>query len=84
MPLSVFRNVFSPAAREKKRLFQEAEELILEKDSDWFFSFENICETLGFYHRLLAWKEARRRSLQAQDASLAKRSRPRVKMKTRT
>ncbi len=51
----------------------------MEKDGDWFFSFENVCETLGFYpdyirHGLLAWKEAKHRSLQAQDASLAKRS----------
>src|SRR5262245_58610990 len=30
------------------RLFTEAEEWILEKGSDWIFSFKNICETLGF------------------------------------
>jgi hypothetical protein len=44
------------------RLFTEAEEWILEKGSDWIFSFKNICETLGFnpeYVRqgLLQWKE---------------------------
>ena len=44
------------------RLFTEAEEWILEKGSDWIFSFKNICETLGFnpeYVRqgLLCWKE---------------------------
>ena len=44
------------------RLFTEAEELILEKGSNWIFSFKNICETLGFnpeYVRqgLLRWKE---------------------------
>ena len=44
------------------RLFMEAEEWILEKGSDWIFSFKNICETLGFnpeYVRqgLLRWKE---------------------------
>ena len=44
------------------RLFTEAEEWILEKNSDWLFSFKNICETLGFnpeYVRqgLLRWKE---------------------------
>ena len=44
------------------RLFTEAEEWILEKGSDWIFSFKNICETLGFnpeYVRqgLLRWKE---------------------------
>ena len=45
-----------------RRLFTEAEEWILEKSSDWIFSFKNICETLGFnpeYIRqgLLRWKE---------------------------
>jgi hypothetical protein len=45
-----------------RRLFTEAEEWILEKNSDWIFSFKNICETLGFdpeYVRqgLLRWKE---------------------------
>ena len=44
------------------RLFTEAEEWILETNSDWIFSFKNICETLGFnpeYVRqgLLRWKE---------------------------
>src|SRR5215471_10048514 len=44
------------------RLFTEAEEWILEKNSDWLFSFKNICETLGFnpeYVRqgLVRWKE---------------------------
>jgi hypothetical protein len=29
-----------------KKLFQEAEEWFLDKDSDELFSFENICETL--------------------------------------
>lgn len=48
--------------RKGRRLFQEAEEWILDQDGDWPFSFENICETLGFdpgYLRagLLRWKE---------------------------
>jgi len=51
-------------ARDKKRaaLFREAENWIKEKNDDGFFSFENICEILGFnpgYVRqgLLRWKE---------------------------
>jgi hypothetical protein len=45
-----------------KRLFAEAEEWILEKDGDWTFSFDSICQMLGFnpeYVRwgLLKWKE---------------------------
>ena len=50
--------------RDKKRaaLFREAEDWILEKNDDRFFSFENICEILGFnpgYIRqgLLRWKD---------------------------
>lgn len=55
-------------AEDKKgqTLFQEAEEWIFEKDSDWFFSFENICDTLGLdtgYIRegLQRWTEETRR-----------------------
>ena len=49
-----------------KKLFQEEEEWILEKNSDWLFSFENICEALRLdpnYIRqgLLSWKEAQRK-----------------------
>lgn len=45
-----------------KALFRDAEEWILERDSDWIFSFENICETLGIdasylRQRLSQWKE---------------------------
>jgi len=52
--------------KKSKELFQEAEEWILEKDSDWIFSFENICEVLRLdpnYIRqgLLRWKEAKRK-----------------------
>jgi hypothetical protein len=51
----------------EKKLFQEAEEWILEKNSDWPFSFENICEALQLnpdYIRrgLLVWKEAKRKT----------------------
>ncbi len=45
-----------------KTLFQEAEDWILDETSDWLFSFENVCEVLGFnpkYMRqgLLQWKK---------------------------
>ncbi|MFQ5849044.1 MAG: hypothetical protein ACE5JU_00490 [Candidatus Binatia bacterium] len=44
-----------------KSLFREADEWILEENSDWLFSFDNICEALGLnpkYIRegLLHWK----------------------------
>lgn len=45
-----------------RALFRNAEEWIEEEDSDWLFSFENICEVLDLdphYVRqgLLRWKE---------------------------
>ncbi len=48
--------------RRRKALFPDAEEWIMEENSDWPFSFENICEALGLnpaYLRqgLLCWKE---------------------------
>ena len=47
-----------------KKLFQEAEEWILDKNSAWLYSFENICEVFGLHpdymrQGLLCWKEAR-------------------------
>jgi hypothetical protein len=82
--------VFARSEREK-RLFREAEEWIMEKNSDWFFSFENICETLDLYpdyirQGLLCWKEAQLKShpIQAQDAGRSKRPIPRLTVKTGT
>jgi hypothetical protein len=47
-----------------KALFQEAEEWILNTDTRWFFSFDNICRHLNLspsYIRrgLMRWKEAK-------------------------
>ena len=47
-----------------RKLFQEAEEWFLEKDSDGLFSFEYVCDTLQLrpdYIRqgLLSWKKAK-------------------------
>jgi hypothetical protein len=47
-----------------KAMLQEVEDWLWDKDSDWFFSFESICETLKFspdYLRqgLLLWKKAK-------------------------
>lgn len=46
-----------------RELFAETEAWILDRGSDWIFSFENICETLGIdpsYLRgkLMRWKES--------------------------
>jgi hypothetical protein len=44
-------------------LFQEAEEWILNNDTSYLYSFDNICDELGFdpmylRHGLIYWKEA--------------------------
>jgi hypothetical protein len=69
----------------EKRLFQEAEDWILEKNSDCFFSFENICENLQLHpdyirKGLLRWKETKlnSRDVQPHAASLAKLARTRI------
>lgn len=52
------------SARDRRGIatFCDAQEWIMEEGGDWLFSFENICEALGFnpqYIRvkLLHWKE---------------------------
>ena len=60
-----FKDHLSAPTVVKKKLFDEAEEWILERDGDWIFSFDNVCEALGFtpeYVRqgLLRWKEKQR------------------------
>jgi hypothetical protein len=56
-----------------KRLFADAEDWFVETGSDWIFSFENVCEALGFnpaYVRqgLLRWKEKNRQEQSHQGA----------------
>jgi hypothetical protein len=51
----------------EKQLFREAERWILATNSNWLFSFENICETLqldpGYIRRgSLVWKQAKHKS----------------------
>jgi hypothetical protein len=55
-----------------KRLFQQAEEWFLQKDSGTLFSFEIICETLQLHpdyirQGLLLWKEAKLKTSSADD-----------------
>jgi hypothetical protein len=49
-----------------KKLFQQAEEWFLEKNSDELFSFGSVCDTLGLHpdhlrRGLLAWKESKQK-----------------------
>ena len=54
-------NVMAQSGRRKK-LFNEAEDWIMEQDDDWMFSFVSVCEILRLNpeyvrHGLLRWKE---------------------------
>lgn len=42
-----FQKYASAKDRRGRLLYQEAEEWILERDSEWFLSFDSICETLS-------------------------------------
>ena len=67
-----FQTYILAIKQREKRLFQEAEDWILEKNSDWFFSFDNICETLQLHpdyirQGLICWKEAKLKIASLQD-----------------
>jgi hypothetical protein len=54
-----------------RRLFRDAENWILEKDDKWFFSFDQICSSLGLepgYIRLGLMKEKEKLSARAFNA----------------
>lgn len=60
--ITSFQEYLCARDRRGKSLFREAEEWILDEDRDSVFSFDNVCEALGFepgYIRkeLLRWKE---------------------------
>ncbi len=65
--VSCFQNYFAARDKIKTRLFREAEEwILLQGKSNWFFSFDYICETLDLnpvYIRkgLLHWRSHRLR-----------------------
>jgi hypothetical protein len=67
-----------------KALFQEVEEWLSEKNGDWLFSFESICETLQFspdylLQGLLLWRKAKIR-----DREITLYRRPTARRKTKT
>jgi hypothetical protein len=85
--IEYFQKYALAQSEREKRLFREAEEWILEKNSDWFFSFENICETLELYpdyirQGLLRWKEAKYRSVQPPQPERLKSPQPRLLVRT--
>jgi hypothetical protein len=46
--IECFLTYHSANDRAGKEQFQEAEEWIMQTGDDWLFSFENVCELLGF------------------------------------
>lgn len=62
--INCFHDNVSAESGKRKKLFDEAEEWVLEERTDWIFSFRNVCELLGLsaeYLRggLVRWKEKR-------------------------
>jgi hypothetical protein len=60
--INCFQHNLMAQSASGKRLFEEAEQWILEKDVHWLFSFESICNNLNInpaYVRrgLLQWKQ---------------------------
>lgn len=67
-----FQDNFAATCKRKRNLFHDAEEWIFANESHYLFSFENICDTLGFdasYIRggLMRWKEAMQRHTQTKE-----------------
>lgn len=46
--ITCFQKYASAGSPKMKQLFAEAEQWILEQDSEWLFSFEQVCSTLGW------------------------------------
>jgi hypothetical protein len=46
--ITCFQKYASAGSPKMKQLFDEAEQWILEQDSEWLFSFEQVCSTLGW------------------------------------
>ena len=70
-------NLFSQRSK-NQRLFDEAEQWITTPGGEWMFSFDNVCESLGFnpeYVRrgLLRWQEKHRQKPPANGAPDEKR-----------
>jgi len=81
--LLCFQNYFLASDKKGRAAFRDAEEWILDKNSSWLFSCENLCEELGLnpdYVRagLMRWKE---KQLAQRQTARIYRLRPRVQRK---
>jgi hypothetical protein len=69
-----FRKYASAKSGKGRLIYEEAEQWILDTSSDWFLSFESICETFSIdadYLRqgLLRWKETHGKNVQKPEAA---------------
>jgi len=60
--IGCFKNSMFAQGRRQVTQFRNADRWILGENSDWLFSFENVCETLGIEptylrQKLLHWKK---------------------------
>jgi len=67
-----FQDNIAATCSRKRALYRDAEQWILDGDRSYLFSFENVCETLGYdasYLRqgLMRWKEEALASLSEKD-----------------
>jgi hypothetical protein len=79
------KNVFARRPS-RKQLFQEAEEWFLDTENEALYSFENICETLGFHpdhirKGLMAWKDAKLKLGSVEDQIAVRPKLPRNRVK---
>ena len=76
--VACFRNGLNARDRRRRELFMDSEAWIAEKNGDWLFSFEHICDILGVDARLirfelLKWKkETAKRGGRGQVLSMAR------------
>jgi hypothetical protein len=64
--IACFQKYVLTQNQREMKVFEEAEQWILEKNSDWLFSFESICEILQLHpdylrQGLMRWKKEVRR-----------------------
>ncbi len=76
-----FQNGLRAKDKRKQDLSREAEEWLMEENSQWLFSFNEICDLLGFEaeyirKRLMRWKQE---SLSARGKQAERRTRPQRK-----
>lgn len=59
--VTCYQNLISTQEEKGKRQFDEVEGWILEENSDWLFSFDNVCESIGLNPRYIRAGLMRRR-----------------------